>query len=257
MRASMRTSVLALVCMALLSASATADTIVLKSGTKLEGTYKGGTADIIKFEVGGSIQQLALADVASLTFSARGTAPAAKPAPAPAKAAAAPAAAAAAVASIPAGTKIMIRTKDAVSTASAKKGSTFGATLDTDLIVDGVVVAPKGSAVYGVVVESKGGRAVGTQRIAVTFDKLMIGNQTVAMVTDTVGAEGAPGGAAKKIGAGAIIGGAVDGGSGAAKGAAIGGAVAILAGGKDITVPANSLVEVSIKKQVTLPRSAG
>jgi len=30
--------------------------------------------------------------------------------------------------------------------------------------------------------------------------------------------------------------------------------VAILAGGKNITVPANSLVEVSIKKQVTLPR---
>jgi hypothetical protein len=244
---------LALACIALFSASASADTIVLKSGTKLEGTYQGGTTDMIKFEVGGSIQQFALVDVASLTFSARVATPAAKPAPAPA-AAAAPAAPAAAVASIPAGTKIMIRTKDAVSTASAKKGSTFGATLDADLVVDGAVVAPKGSAVYGVVVESKGGRAVGTQRIAVTFDKLMIGNQAVTMVTDTVGAEGAPGGAAKKIGAGAIIGGAVDGGSGAAKGAAIGGAVAILAGGKNITVPANSLVEVSIKKQVTLPR---
>jgi hypothetical protein len=237
------------------------DTIVLKSGTKLEGTYKGGTTDMIKFEVGGSIQQFALADVASLTFSARAASPAAKPAPATAtaaKPAAAPAAAAAAaVASIPAGTKIMIRTKDAVSTSSAKKGSTFGAVLENDLIVNGSVVAPKGSAVYGVVVESRGGRAVGKQSIVVTFDKLMIGNQTVAIATDSVGAEGAPGGAAKKIGAGAIIGGAVDGGSGAAKGAAIGGAVAILAGGKDITVPANSLVEVSIKKQVTLPRSAG
>ena len=257
MRTSMRISVLALVCIALLSAAAAADTIVLKSGTKLEGTYKGGTADIIKFEAGGAIQQFALADVASLTFSARAASSAAKPAPATATAAApkaAPAAAAAAVASIPAGTKIMIRTKDAVSTASAKKGSTFGAVLENDLIVNGAVVAPKGSAVYGIVIESKGGRAVGKQSIIVTFDKLMIGNQTVAIATDSVGAQGAPGGAAKKIGAGAIIGGAVDGGSGAAKGAAIGGAVAILAGGKDITVPANSLVEVSIRKQVTLPR---
>ena len=111
MRTSMRISILALFCIALLSAAAAADTLVLKSGTKLEGTYKGGTADIVKFEAGGAIQQFALAAVASLTFSARAASPAAKPATAPATAAAAPAAAAAAaVASIPAGTKIMIRT---------------------------------------------------------------------------------------------------------------------------------------------------
>jgi hypothetical protein len=250
---SIRASILVLAGVALLSAAAWADTIVLKSGTKLEGTYKGGTADVIKFEVGGSLQEFALADVASLTFSARTTASAAKPAP-QIGAAAAPTAAAAGVTSIPAGTKIMIRMKDAVSTSSHKKGATFGATLDADLVVDGAVVAPKGSVVYGVVIESRGGRAVGMQSIAVTFDKLMIGNQAVAIATDSVGAQGAPGGAAKKIGAGAIIGSAVDGGSGAAKGAAIGGAVAILAGGKHITVPANSLVEVSIRKQVALPR---
>ena len=75
----------------------------------------------------------------------------------------------------------------------------------------------------------------------------------VPIQTDDFGAEGAPGGAARKVGAAALVGGAIDGGEGAAKGAAVGGAVALLAPGNHIKIPAGTLVEVTRKSDVKMP----
>ena len=77
----------------------------------------------------------------------------------------------------------------------------------------------------------------------------LAGGRQVAIVTDDVGAEGGAGGAARAVGAGALIGAAA---GDAGKGAAIGAGVALLAGGKDIQVPADAIVEVSLKQNVTL-----
>ena len=93
---------------------------------------------------------------------------------------------------------------------------------------------------YGTVVEAVGGRRIGNQRIMVTFDQIVINGQTVAIKTDNVGAEGGAGGAVKMIGAGALFGAA---GGDARKGAAIGAGVALLAGGKHIQIPPESLVD--------------
>jgi hypothetical protein len=41
---------------------AMADTVVLKDGRVLQGTYKGGTEGTIKFEVDGKIQEVAIGD---------------------------------------------------------------------------------------------------------------------------------------------------------------------------------------------------
>ena len=65
------------------------------------------------------------------------------------------------------------------------------------------------------------------QRIVVTFTDLSINNQLVPIVTDDVGAEGGRGGAARAVGAGALIG-AAAGDAGA--GAAVGAGLALLAG---------------------------
>jgi hypothetical protein len=95
---------------------------------------------------------------------------------------------------VPAGTKLTIKTSEAVSTSSHQAGSKFKAALETDLVVNGVVAAPKGTEVYGKVLESSGGRRVGVQRLVVTFSDLSINNQMVPIVTDDAGAEGGRGG---------------------------------------------------------------
>ena len=126
----------------------------------------------------------------------------------------------------------------------------FKAALETDLILNGAMIAPKGSEIYGKVLESISGRRIGNQRIVVSFDKISINGQLVAMDTDDVGAEGGRGGAARAVGAGALIG-AAAGDAGA--GAAVGAGLALLAGGKHIQVPAGAVVEVSIKQAIKVP----
>ena len=230
-----------------LSTSAWADTIVMKDGKVLQGTFKGGSESVLKFDVNGKVQEIAIGDIASLTFSPR--AAQAQPASGGAGGAAA-AAAATSGGTVPAGTKLTLKTKDAVGTASHQKGSKFTAMLETDVAVDGKVVVPKGTVVYATVLESSGGRRVGVQRLMVTFTELGLNNQMIPIVTDDVGAEGGRGGAARTVGAGALIG-AAAGDAGA--GAAVGGALALLSRGNHIEVPAGTLVEVSLKQPVTIP----
>ena len=219
------------------------DEIVLKNGLKLKGTFKGGTEKIIKFKTSGEVQQISISEIKSITFTAA-SATSAKSAETTGAATSS-----SSVKTIPAGTKITVKTKNAISTAQHKQGTIIDATLDLDLMVGGKVVAPKGSTVYGKVVESVGGRRIGLQRIVVQFNYLVINGKKVAIDTDPVGAEGGRGSAAKMIGAGALFGAA---GGEAGKGAAIGAGVALLAGGKHIQIPAGSKVELTIKKAVNI-----
>ena len=256
--------VLLLVCTA---PFALADTVVLKSGKVLQGTLKSVSDTVIGIDVGGKFQEIAINDIASFTFSPRTTKPATStpaaavpaagavtPAPAPAATGAvtpAPTPAATGPVTVPTGTKLTIKTKDAISTASNQAGSKFTSTLEADVAVDGKVVVPKGAVVYGTVVSSRGGRVVGGSSLVVTFTELSINNQMIAIVTDEAGAETGPGGTAKKVGAGALIG-AAAGDAGA--GAAVGGAVALLsARGNHLEVPAGTVVGVSLKQPVTIP----
>jgi hypothetical protein len=55
----------------LFSLTALADTLVLKDGRVLQGTFKGGTAEALQFEVEGKIETVALGDITSLTFTPR------------------------------------------------------------------------------------------------------------------------------------------------------------------------------------------
>lgn len=262
-------------------------TLVLKDGTVLKGELIGRNEAGFKFKVNNETREIPTDQVYSLTlkegeqpvYVASAEAPASAtatetPAPAlaaktesaaqekskPAMAAQTETAPATAKSTPPpppapkpvtvaAGTRLMLKLTDAVGTATHQAGSRFTATLDANLTADGVVVAPKGTTVYGKVLESSGGKRVGTQRIVVTFTELSINNQTVAIVTDDVGAEGGRGGAARKVGAGALIG-AAAGDAGA--GAAVGGALALLSPGGQVQVPAGTLVEVSLKQPFTV-----
>ncbi len=221
------------------------DTLALRNGLTLEGKFKGASEKTIKFEISGKVQEIAISEVKSITFAP----PPAQPKSATASGSAAVAAKAGTVAEIPAGTKLLIKTTGPISTAQNGKGSTVEAVLETDLKVNGVVVAPKGSKVYGTVVESIGGRRIGLQRIMINFDRLVIDGQPVPVNTGTVGAEGGRGAAAKMVGAGALIGAAA---GDAGKGAAVGAGLALLAGGRHIQIPAGTKIELKLMEPVKL-----
>lgn len=130
--------------------SAGADTLVLKDGQVLQGTFKGGTASALKFEVDGTIQEVALSDITSLTFSPRQAQRAVAEPTAPAGAAAGAAMSTSeGPVTVPAGTRLMVKLDKAVSTASHQAGSTITAVLDIDLVVDGKVVAPRAANFTG------------------------------------------------------------------------------------------------------------
>jgi hypothetical protein len=251
-------------------------TLVLKDGTVLKGELVGRNDTGFKFQVNGETREIPIEQVYSLTMK-EGEKPiytATTGAPATAAATETPAASSEPAKSEPAaqektkpvvaekptppapkpvtvaaGTRMMLKLSNAIGTATHQTGSVFTSTLDADLVAGDVVVAPKGATVYGKVLESSGGKRVGTQRIVATFTEISINNQKVAIVTDDVGAEGGRGGAAKKVGAGALIG-AAAGDAGA--GALVGAGVALLGKGGEISIPAGTLVEVSLKQPFTV-----
>ncbi len=225
---------------------AAADTLKLKDGRVLSGYYQGGSPRAVKFEVNGKTEEFSVGGVVALEFGE------VKTAAAPATEKQARAQTASGPVTVPAGTKVMVKLDKAVSTASHKKGSSFTAVLETDLVAGGVVAAKKGTQVYGKVLEARGGKRVGKQMILATFTAISINNQLVSIVTDNIGAEGGRGGAAKKIGAAALIGSGVDGSKGAKTGALVGAGLALLGPGKHIQSPAGTLIEMHLKQPLTL-----
>ena len=229
-----------------------ADTVVLKDGQVLQGILISATDTAISFEVEDTIQEITISEIISLTFSPR-------PAPAAQPATNATAAAVATVPTtgnftIPVESKVMVKLTSTISTKTHKAGSNFTAVLETALAANGVNVVPAGTKVYGKVVESVGGRRIGNQKLVIQFTDLSINDQLVPVAIDPVGAEGGRGGAAKTVGAGALIGAAAGGSSGAAKGAAVGAGLSLLAGGNHIQIPEGTIAEVSLKQPLTVKK---
>jgi hypothetical protein len=147
---------------------------------------------------------------------------------------------------IPEGTKLMVNLDKPLSTAKNPAGTNFTAILEVDLVYDGKVISPKGSTIYGKIVECRGGKVIGGSKLTFQFTDIMVNNQLTPIVTDPIGVEGGKGNTAKMVGAGALIGGAF-GGSG--EGAAIAGGLAVLSAGKKnhIQIPAGTLVDIPLK----------
>ncbi len=132
---------------------------------------------------------------------------------------------------ISAGTPITIRTQAELSTKTAKAGDSFTAMLAEPMVIEGKVIAPRGSQAEGRVVDSDpGGRVKGVASISVRLTQLRVGDRSVAIETRPIArqAHATKRKDAAKIGIGAGIGAAIGaiagGGEGAAIGAASGGA---------------------------------
>ena len=165
---------------------------------------------------------------------------------------------------VPAGTRILIRTVDAIDSSKQKTGFRFTATLETNLQVENTVVAPRGSTVYGRLAQaSSAGRMSGSSELTLELTDIVINGTAYPLLTSTyeVKGKGEGGNTAKKVvggaGLGALIGGLAGGGKGAGIGAAAGaaGGTAIAASkkGQQLQIPSETLLEFRLEQPVALP----
>ena len=256
-----------------LAGGAAADTLELKDGRVLQGKFLGGTQAILRFQVDGDVQTFSTNDIVALTFTRGSSQPQQMPAPAaPAAPAQAPAPASPAVSqnnydsssvTLPAGQSLLVRMIDGVDSSKNHVGDIFHATLETDLNVNGQVVARKGTDVYGrLATAEKAGNFSGKSELQLELTRLVIDGHDYPLVSSdyNVQGKGRGGDTAKKVGGGAvlgaIIGGIAGGGKGAAIGAAAGGGagagVQIITKGPQVKVPSESLLEFRLQQPVTI-----
>lgn len=136
---------------------------------------------------------------------------------------------------IPAGTVIAVRTTSLLSTKTAKTNDTFVAHLEQPLLANGVVVAPRGSAVTGrITYAGVGGRVKGKASINLTLASVTdSAGRAHAIATTAIGQVARSGvkGDAVKTGIGSGIGAAIGAITGGGKGAAIGAGAGAAGGG--------------------------
>jgi hypothetical protein len=188
------------------------------------------------------------------------------PSPAIHTAATSAAAQTAATVTVPAGTRILIRMVDSVDSSKQKAGYRFTATLETNLQAVDVVVAPRGTTVYGRLASaSSAGRVSGSSELTLELTDIVINGTDYPLLSSTYEVKGGGEGSntAKKAiggaGLGALIGGMAGGGKGAGIGAlagtAGGTAVAASKKGEQLSIPSETLLEFRLQQPAILPAS--
>ncbi len=168
---------------------------------------------------------------------------------------------------LPEGTPLVVRTTTALSTKTQLTGQSFIAHLEQPLLLNGRVIATKGTEVEGRIVDSdKGGRVKGRATLAVQMTRLnTAGGTGIDLSTNTIArrANATKKKDAVKIGigsgVGAAIGAIVGGGKGAAIGAAAGGGagsgVVLATHGDSAVIPSETVLNFTLSAPATVAES--
>ena len=161
---------------------------------------------------------------------------------------------------IPAGQEVDVRLRSTLSSETATVEQRFETTTVVDLMQNGRVLVPAGSVMRGVVSDvDKAGRIDRDGALTLSFDKLTVrgrerdirGSATEIFESKGIREEGTV--AAAGAGVGGIVGGIIGGVKGAVLGAVIGAGGAIAAtDGKDITLPAGSIIRIRLDSSATV-----
>ena len=165
---------------------------------------------------------------------------------------------------VPAGTRILIRTIDSIDSSRQQAGFRFTGELETNLQAGNVVVAPWGTTVYGrLAAASSAGRMSGGAQLTLELTDIVINGTAYPLLTSTyeIRSSGQGSKTARRVvggaGLGALIGGVAGGGRGAGigalAGAGAGTAVAASTRGQQLSIPSESLLEFRLQHPVTLP----
>lgn len=254
-----------------------ADTLTLKDGKRVVGSYLGGTSRQIRMEVADRVESYDVNDVASLRFDGSApaaAAPAAAPPAAPAPpvkdeprvfrpAPAASTAPAKQIIEIPAGTAFTVRMIDAVDSEVAQVGQTFQASIDEPVVSGGETVIPRGAdAVVKLVEDKQSGKISGRTELTLALQQVKVDGRMIDVTTEefTQASDSRTGRSTKVIGGtaalGAVIGAIAGGGRGAAigavSGAGAGTAVQVLTKGQRVKIPSETRLTFNLQNAVRI-----
>lgn len=228
-----------------------ADTVTMKDGHVLNGTFLGGTAREVKIATGDKIQTVDVADINTIQFGPS------QPAIGAAPASTQPVALHSRLA------RLVVRMIDSVDSERDKVGQTFAASLDEPVLIDGEPVLPRGADVVVKLVDDKeSGKLTGKTVLTLDLMSVKVNGRMVDVNTQTVSEESASRGkrTAKMAGGGAALGaiiGAVAGhgkgaGIGAGAGAATGAGAEILTKGQRVRIPSEARLTFVVESDVRL-----
>jgi hypothetical protein len=167
---------------------------------------------------------------------------------------------------LPTGTEIAIQTNEAIDSQNARVGQTFNAQVAQDVMGRaGEVQIPKGSDATLVIRQVSSGGTVSSPEVALDLNSLTVGGRRYVVKTGEVQQSGNEGigknkRTAEMVGGGAALGtllGAIAGGGkgaavGAAAGAAVGGTAQVLTKGKEVKVPAETVLKFKLDRPLHL-----
>jgi hypothetical protein len=262
-----------------------ADTVTLRSGRVIHGTYLGGTARQLRVDTGDRVETLDVGDVVRIEFGDFA------PAPAPARDASsdedrprlrraqpdsqptimrpdsdpppAPVAARRESVELPAGTNLVVRMIDGVDSEVNRVGQTFAASMAEPVTMGGETIIPRGADVVVKLVDSKeSGKLTGRAELTLDLMSVKVDGRMVDINTQSVSRESDSRGqrTAKVAGGaaavGAVIGAIAGGGKGAAIGAGAGGAAGVgaeeVTKGQHVKVPSETRLTFALDTSIRI-----
>ena len=240
----------------------TADTLLLRDGSTLSGTFVSATTGTISFREGTTVHRYARSKIQSIEF---GSTTAGLPAAEAGTAHAASHSRASVV--LPAGTEISVLTNENIDSKTAQEGQAFPADVAEDVTnAAGTVVIPKGSEAELVIRRvGSAGTVTGSSDLALDLQSIKVGGRRYRVSTEDIEESGRAGlgknkRTAEMVGGGAVLGtliGAIAGGGkgaaiGAATGAAAGAGTQVLTRGKAVEVPAETKLRFKLDQSLRL-----
>ncbi len=266
-----------------LLATGIADTLTLKDGRTVNGTYLGGNSRQVRMEVGDNIQTFDIGRVATIQFGSDTAAPAARPAdpdrpPAdappprerergnvfrPDTSASSETTASRSGIELPAGTVLTVRMIDPVDSEVSRVGETFRASIDEPVVVGSDQLIPRGADVVVKLVDDKqSGKISGKTELTLDLVSVFVNGKIVDVNSQSVTRESSSrtGRSEKVIGGtaalGAIIGALAGGGKGAAIGAAsgagVGTAAQVATKGQRVHIPSETRLTFTLEYPVRI-----
>lgn len=222
-----------------------ADTLELADGTLLEGDFVGSSNGIIMFDTGEGIEAFPESEVVGIFFSSGvDTATRLMQANEVGQV------------TVPAGTRLVIRTSDAIDSSRHGAGHRFRGQLEGALVIDGITVAPRGTFVHGRIAQAQQARrATGSSELTVEFTDIMLDDQLFPISTGGLSAQtgGEAGRTVGRTARAAAVGGLIGGSSGARTGARVGLGASILTSGASVNIPRGTIVETTLSAALTVP----
>lgn len=167
---------------------------------------------------------------------------------------------------VPSGTQISVRTDEAIDSQNASEGQPFPATVLQDVTGGaGEVLIPRDSRAHLIIRQANAGSTTGSPSLVLDLESITVNGRSYHVSTEDVTQSGNSGigknrRTAEMVGGGAVLGtllGAIAGGGkgaaiGAAAGAAAGGTAQVLTKGKQVKVPAETILRFQLDHSLHL-----